>query len=122
MDAQHKAALRLRALGGDEAALDELLNGLTAQKDAAIAQKDAAIAIAEQTVLSAIRTLGNLWSVHYHHDRTTSISMHRILNTHVQDGREDYGRGCRNIRYIWRHFPLKLLKSIGIHRNHHICV
>ena len=54
MDAQRKAALRLRALGGDEAALDELLNVLTAQKDTAIAQKDAAIAIAEQTVLAAI--------------------------------------------------------------------
>ena len=48
MDAQRKAALRLRALGGDEAALDELLNVLTAQKDTAIAQKDAAIAIAER--------------------------------------------------------------------------
>ena len=99
MDAQRKAALRLRALGGDEAALDELLNVLTAQKDTAIAQKDAAIAIAEQTVLAAIRTLGSLWSVHDDHGcaNLNSIPMHTILRTHVhvQDGRECYGRGCR---------------------------
>lgn len=97
MDAQHKAALRARALGGDEAALDELLESMTALVDAAVAQKNSAIAIAEQTVLDAIRSLGSLWSVQdrYKQFKTMHTILHNHANTLVQDCRDDYRRGWR---------------------------
>ena len=52
--------LRVRALGGDEAALDELLH---AARTAAERERDIVISIAERCVLDAIRALGTHWSV-----------------------------------------------------------
>jgi hypothetical protein len=58
--ADQQQLLRARALGGDEAALDELLQ---AARAAAERERDLAISVAERSVVDAIRTLGTHWSV-----------------------------------------------------------